>query len=78
MKRSEMVLKIASEVVIHDHTITFDKAQDLAEVILGEIEEAGMLPPDKRPASSQLTTKDWKIERDMWVQKTFAWEPEDE
>lgn len=39
MKRSDMILNIASELV-HEHInfISFDKAQELAEVILSRIE----------------------------------------
>lgn len=45
MKRSDMVLNIASTIVMHDITITFDKAQDMAEIVLERIEKEGMLPP---------------------------------
>lgn len=46
MKRSEMVLNIASELV-HSYTnfLSFDKAQELAELILSRIEKDGVLPP---------------------------------
>lgn len=46
MKRSEMIQIIASELV-HEETkfMSFDVAQDLAEVILKRIEAEGMLPP---------------------------------
>jgi hypothetical protein len=46
MKRSDMVLNIASTIVMHDITITFDKAQEMAEIILERIEKEGMLPPE--------------------------------
>ena len=41
-----MVLDIASELV-HEHTnfMPFDKAQELAEIVLNRIEKEGMLPP---------------------------------
>lgn len=45
MKRSEMILDMASELVGEYPNIPFDKAQDIANVILNRIERAGMLPP---------------------------------
>jgi hypothetical protein len=46
MKRSDMVLDIASELV-HEYTnfMSWDKAQELAEIILSRIEKDGMSPP---------------------------------
>lgn len=46
MKRSEMVLNIASELV-HEYTdfMSFDKAQKLAEIVLNRIEKEAMFPP---------------------------------
>jgi quinol monooxygenase YgiN len=46
MKRSDMLLNIASELV-HEHTnfMAWDKAQELAKIVLSRIEKDGMLPP---------------------------------
>lgn len=45
MKRSDIILNIASEIVMFNHNINFGTAQDMAEVILIRIEKDGMLPP---------------------------------
>jgi predicted kinase len=46
MKRSEMILIIASELV-HEFTnfMDFDDAQSMAEIVLARVEDEGMLPP---------------------------------
>jgi len=66
MKRSEMILNIASE-LIHEHTnlIPFDKAQDLAEIVLNRIEKDGMLPPIepyRRVEDLDLGVPEWEEE----------------
>lgn len=45
MKRNDMILNMASEIVMFDHSITFDKAQDMAGAILDRQEKEGILPP---------------------------------
>jgi hypothetical protein len=45
MKRSEMILAIASELVSECHEINWARAQLAAGVILNRIETEGMLPP---------------------------------
>jgi len=49
MKRSEMILNIASELV-HEYTnlMPFDKAKELADIVLTRIEREGMYPPATR------------------------------
>jgi len=48
MKRSEMILNIASELVREESNfISWDKAQILAEHVLKRIEKEGMLPPSQ-------------------------------
>lgn len=46
MKRSDIILDIASTLV-HTYTdfMSFDKTQELAELVLDRIEKEGMLPP---------------------------------
>lgn len=45
MKRSEMIKAMATEIVLANHKITFDKAQDMADKILERQESEGMIPP---------------------------------
>ena len=46
MKRSDVILAIASELVHSDiNFVPFNKAQEMAEIILNRIEKEGMLPP---------------------------------
>lgn len=56
MKRSEMIQNIASE-LIHPNTkfMSYDKALELAEIVLKRIEEDGMLPPSCVKLKSGLT-----------------------
>ena len=45
MKRSEIILCIASELVCDlTNFMPFDKAQELAEIVLNRIEKEGMCP----------------------------------
>lgn len=69
MKRSEMVLNIASELV-NDLTnfMPFDKAQCMAEIILTRIQKDGMIPP----MSKETETHHGGYVR-LW---TMKWEPE--
>ena len=56
MKRSDMIKDIASELVCeYTNFMSFDKAQDLANVILNRIEKEGMCPPpDETIGTSSL------------------------
>lgn len=73
MKRSEMIKNIASE-LIHEYTnfMSFDKAQELADVVLIRIEQEGMLPPSAK-------FKDpGHFSGDEFEYSLNEWEPEDE
>lgn len=65
MKRSEMELNIATNIVITKPYIDFKEAQALAEIALISVLENGMLPPEYIVDYSPMIT-------------TNAWEPEDE
>ena len=47
MKRSEMIWELATELILFDTGINYDKAQEIAEHLLYRAEKAGMLPPTK-------------------------------
>ena len=66
MKKSEMILSIASNIVISKPYINFKEAQELAEIALISVEENGMQPP-----SRLLTDSGYAF-------YSLQWEPENE
>lgn len=66
MKRSEMIEIIASELVQEfTNFMMFNKAQELAEIILSRIEKDGMLPPiepGRTEADLDLGVPEWEPE----------------
>jgi hypothetical protein len=73
MKRSDMIQNIASELV-HEYTnfMSFDKALNMAEIILNRLEIDGMQPPSIPTGASG-----WEVGKGMpsYINK---WEPVDE
>ena len=45
MKKSQMIMELATEIVLYDHQIDYGAAKDLAITVLQKAEELGMLPP---------------------------------
>ena len=73
MKRSEMELNIATNIVITKPYIDFKEAQALAEIALISVLENGMLPP----------LNDWSLHTDGDKANSdnvryYTWESEDE
>lgn len=67
MRRSEMILDIASELVrAESDFIDFGKALALAEYVLDRIEKEGMIPPE-----TEVRLEDGDFEREN------VWESED-
>jgi len=64
-----MIKNIATEIVIFDSSITFDRAQSLANKILKRVEKEGMLPPAIRVNN--------KLFKDSWYELN-KWETKDE
>jgi hypothetical protein len=76
MKRSEMLLDIASELV-HEHTnfMPWSKAQQMAEIVLSRIEREGMKPPMAEvPPYQELDLPLDPNPKNVWA---YQWEPED-
>lgn len=73
MKRSEMIQNIASE-LIHPNTkfMSYDKALELAEIVLKRIEKDGMLPP-----GYPTNLSGWEIGKGGSAY-IYEWEPEDD
>ncbi len=65
MKRSKMIIKLCEK---------YDFEVFEASDILNFLEKEGMLPPDSRCNALQLTTDEWRIKRQQWVQDTYKWE----
>jgi len=63
-----MLLDIASALIIKDHSITFDKAQRLADIALEQAEKCGMQPPEidsglyNRADASNYLVNEWEEE----------------
>ena len=81
MKRSEMVLEMASNLVCNYPKIPFDEAQDIADKMLYVAEQNDMLPP-QRPGESPigygaayLDDEDCFKNRFNWKHQ---WEPEND
>lgn len=62
MKRSEIIMNIASELV-HEFTnfMAFDDAQEMAEIVLKRIEKDGMIPPNNQKYDYTITNS-WEPE----------------
>lgn len=74
MKRSEMELNIATNIVITKPNIDFKEAQELAEIALISVLENGMLPP-KACIERSVRVGD---EQRTAYHNTNEWEPENE
>lgn len=82
MKRSEMIQNIASE-LIHPNTnfMSYDKALELAEIVLNRIEREGMLPPNRPELVNNnkiKTSKDMEKMPTLVIINVNTWGPENE
>lgn len=79
MKRNDMVLAIASEIVCELPQIPFDIAQIIGEAILNRVQKEGMLPPERYEKFNDFVmaySDDYA--RLLDETKTHTWEPENE
>ena len=42
------MVNIAAEIVMYDNSIRWGEAQEMADLVLAHVEEAGMLPPENK------------------------------
>jgi len=76
MKRSDMLKVLRRDIVDYsciDHCMNKDEINELLEMVLIGIEEAGMLPPAKKPMHHFVEDQVYFMKKAY-----FKWEPEED